>query len=426
MRFVERCPEHEDLLDEAGLVHVDQFLTCVGESVHHRPNRQVHRIHLGGAGEAYLKTDRRVPFRDRWMSWRHGYGAVSKSVREGRVLRQLQAAGVGCPQVLALGEDDGEAFVLLKGESELAPLDRYLLSRPRESDAVLSLLGAELARMHGAGFFHPDLYPKHLLVGRCDGLYRFCILDWQRSVRLRHVSWSRRILDLAVLEAALPTELVGAPERFGLLLGYLDATPGDRPALGRIAEAIKTRGQLLLWHRRVARHRAACRVEVLAEQAVRSRNRHARQIGLDRLASASFSALPLVNFLRPRADLNLRRRLLRQAGRYLRELHETGYEVRDTRLDDWRVERVDDLDGGEILPARIAEFRPTTADPEDIAPGELRALEQQTVLRLGSLSRTDRVRFLNSYLMGGRDETPTSAELRDLVSRILAEREPAG
>jgi tRNA A-37 threonylcarbamoyl transferase component Bud32 len=426
MRFVERCPEHEDLLDEAGLVHVDEFLTCVGESVQHRPNRQVHRIHLGGAREAYLKTDRRVPFRDRWMSWRHGYGAVSKSVREGRVLRQLEAAGVGCPHVLALGEDDGEAFVLLNGEPDLAPLDRYLIDRPRERDAVLSLLGVELARMHVAGFFHPDLYPKHVLVGRSDGLYRFCILDWQRSVRLARVSWSRRILDLAVMEAALPSELIGEPDRFGLLLGYLDATPGDRPALGRIAEAIKTRGQLLLWHRRVARQRAACRVAFLAEQAARSRHRHNRHIALDRLASASFSALPLVNFLRPRADLHLRRRLLRLAGRYLRELHETGYEVRETRLEDWRVERVDDGDGGEILPARIAEFRPTSADPEDIAPAELRALERQTVRRLGGLSRTDRVRFLSGYLAGEGNETPTSAELRDLVSRILAEREPAG
>ena len=202
---------------------------------------------LAGSVEAYLKTDRRIPFRDRWMSWWAGYGAAAKSVREGRVLQQLREAGIGCPEVLALGEDDNEAFVLLKAERDLTPLDRYLLDRPGESDAVLSLLGGELARMHGAGFFHPDLYPKHILVGRCDGLYRFCTLDWQRSVRLRHVPWSRRICDLAVLEAALPAELIGEPDRFGFLLGYLDASTGDRPALGRIAEAIKTRGRLLGW-----------------------------------------------------------------------------------------------------------------------------------------------------------------------------------
>ena len=426
MRFVERNPEHEDLLDEAGLVHVDEFLNCIGESVQHRPDRQVHRVVLSGRIEAYLKTDRRIPLRDRWMSWWAGYGIAAKSVREGRVLQQLREAGIGCPEVLALGEDDGEAFLLLRAERSLTPLDRYLLDRPSESDAVLSLLGAELARMHAAGFYHPDLYPKHLLVGRNDGLYRFCILDWQRSVRMRHVPWSRRILDLAVLEASLPCELIGEPERFGFLLGYLDASPGARPALGRIAEAIKTRGRFMLWQRRVARQRAACRVVVLAEQAARLRNPDDQRIGLGRLAFASFAALPLVNFLRPRADLNLRRRLLRQAGRVLRELHETGYEIRDTRLDDWRVERVEEGDG-DILPVRVTEFRPSTADPDVFAPRELSALERQSARRLGSgLSRTDRVRFLHGYLAGERNETPTSAELRDLVSRILAEREPAG
>jgi tRNA A-37 threonylcarbamoyl transferase component Bud32 len=423
VRFVERCPEHADLLDEAGLVHVDEFLHCVGDVVQHRPNRQVHRVSLAGRATGYLKTDRKIPLRDRWMSWWAGYGAVSKSVREGRVLQQLREAGIGCPQVLALGEDDGEAFLLLKAEPELAPLDRYLLDHPDESDAVLSLLGGELARMHAAGFYHPDLYPKHLLVGRRDGLYRFCILDWQRSVRVRHVSWSRRVTDLAVLEAALPTELVGEPLRFGMLLGYLDASPGHRPALGRIAEAIKMRAWLILRNRRVARQRAAIRLATLA---ARSRDRQSRHIGLDRLASASFSSLPLVNFLRPRTDLNLRRRLLRQAGRALRELHETGYEVAETRLDDWHVQMLDDYEG-DILPARIAEFRPSTADPDELAPAELRMLERRGVEHLGkSLSRTDRVRFLRGYLTSDYGATPTSAELRALVSRILTVRERAG
>jgi hypothetical protein len=117
--------------------------------------------------------------------------------------------------------------------------------------------------------------------------------------------------------------------------------------------------------------------------------------------------------------------VLRQAGRALRDLHETGYEVRGVRLDDWRVEGTD-LGDADILPARIAEFRPSTANPAEIAAAELRALERQAARRLGSgLSRTDRVRFLHGYLASGLD-LPTSAELRDLVRRILTVREPAG
>ena len=162
--------------------------------------------------------------------------------------------------------------------------------------------------------------------------------------------------------------------------------------------------------------------------AARSCDRQDRRIALDRLAPASFACLPLVNFLRPWADLNLRRRLLRQAGRVLRELHETGYEVSGTRLDDWRVEHWGASDDcGDILPARIAEFRVRTAAADELAPVELRQLERRGVERLGrGLSRTDRVRFLRGYLAGDLGMTPTSAELRALLSRILAVREPAG
>src|SRR6476659_3957800 len=118
MAFVEKNPRYDDLLRHAGLETADDFLGAAGEPVNLRAGRQVQRLVLAGDVIGYLKKERVRP-RDRWMSWWAGYGGVAKSVREGLVLQQVAAAGVGCPAVLALGERKGEAFVLLKAETDL-------------------------------------------------------------------------------------------------------------------------------------------------------------------------------------------------------------------------------------------------------------------------------------------------------------------
>jgi hypothetical protein len=97
-------------------------------------------------------------------------------------------------------------------------------------------LGYELAKMHDAGFDHPDLFAKHILVS--DDL-RFCILDWQRARWRKSVSWRLRTRDLALLDATLHDALASDRLRLRCLRAYLRACKQDAPLLARFARSIR-------------------------------------------------------------------------------------------------------------------------------------------------------------------------------------------
>jgi tRNA A-37 threonylcarbamoyl transferase component Bud32 len=174
-----------------------------------------------------------------------GFGWVSKSVREGRLLRQLEAAGIGCPQAIAQGEHAGRAFVLLR-EATGVDLRQYLQEHVDERDALARALGTELAHVHRAGFYHRDLYSKHILVDRDERGWRFCFHDWQRGRRVTRTTWAQRLRDLATLDATLASTLASRRDRLLCWHAYLAAqpVPPARPArLLRIACRLSERLQ---------------------------------------------------------------------------------------------------------------------------------------------------------------------------------------
>jgi tRNA A-37 threonylcarbamoyl transferase component Bud32 len=216
MAYLEIEPRYRALLSAHGYASARAFLDWAGVILSGHRGRHVLRVRLGS--ESFiLKKEHRVPLRDRLASAWAGYGWASKSAREARLLHQLRAAGVPCPQVAAAGEDDGQAFLLLREQTGMTEL-RELLARPlaaADRRALAHALGRELAHIHAAGFTQPDLYVKHILVrGAHDG-FHFCFLDWQRSRPMRRVPWRRRVRDLATLDASLAAELV--PDRLRLI-----------------------------------------------------------------------------------------------------------------------------------------------------------------------------------------------------------------
>jgi tRNA A-37 threonylcarbamoyl transferase component Bud32 len=249
MAFVETMPGDRDLLAGAGLAAPGDFLTLRGVIVSGHPTRHVLRVEIGGTA-FILKKEHRVRWRDRVAGSWFGFGWVSKSVREARLLLALGDAGVSCPAVAAYGEDAGRAFVLLResaGMTELRALLRELSAADRR--ALAGALGRELARTHAAGVDHPDLYAKHVLVHRDAGAFRFCFLDWQRSRRTTRVSWRRRLRDLAALDASLADDLAGDRERLRCLRAYLAAADG--PPWRHVAAAIRRRTAALLTRRKI-------------------------------------------------------------------------------------------------------------------------------------------------------------------------------
>ena len=185
--FVDVAPGWRDFLRRQGWIEAGDFLNLSAAIVSGHPGRSVARIALSDGNctiNVYLKREYRVSLRTRLGNAAAGFGFVSGSLREARILDQLGRAGVGRPERLAAGEDGrGRAFLLVRETPGMTDL-RTWLGRETDPTARLQLaksLGAALARMHAAGITHPDLYAKHVLVAADGATVQF--LDWQRSRR---------------------------------------------------------------------------------------------------------------------------------------------------------------------------------------------------------------------------------------------------
>jgi tRNA A-37 threonylcarbamoyl transferase component Bud32 len=169
---------------------------------------------------AFIKREHQVRWRDRLGGWLAGYGFETRSAREARMLSALQQAGIGCPEWLALGEDDsGCAFLVVRALTDSVELRQHLQTAktPSERRQLAQRLGKALARMHAAGFDHPDLFSKHIFVSK-DG-QKFHFLDWQRS-RRGPVNDRQRARDLATLNATLDDTSVSARDRLECFRSY--------------------------------------------------------------------------------------------------------------------------------------------------------------------------------------------------------------
>jgi len=252
------------------LVCAERLIALPGLIVTGHPGRHVARVAIGDT-TAYLKREHRVLWRDRLRSAVAGFGFSSLAVREARTLEALHRAGVACSDWMAAGEDDhGRAFLLLLALPGAVDLRQFLRDRqdaaPHERYRFARRLGAALAAIHQAGFDHPDLYAKHILVA--PDTQQCYFLDWQRSRRRSFVGWDQRARDLAALDATLADELATRRERLACLGGYLEAVAlserrGSSPPSGppgqarRLAKAVRVHASYLLHHRHIRKERAS-------------------------------------------------------------------------------------------------------------------------------------------------------------------------
>jgi tRNA A-37 threonylcarbamoyl transferase component Bud32 len=256
MGFVTINPKYRAYLDHQGFTEPDRFLALPGVIATGHPQRHVLQLTLGNGPSAlavFLKKEHRVSWKDRLASAWAGFGLVSKSCREAATLQALARMDVDCPEWIAAGEDDsGQAFLLLRAARDGVDLRHFLQQPlpPAERRRWARLLGEALARLHAAGFNHPDLYSKHVLVHPGDG--RFTFMDWQRSRKWHRPSWRRRGRDLAALNATLSDELVSPRDRGMCFRAYCRVSGWfDRRMQRRVGRFILEQSERLLQRSRV-------------------------------------------------------------------------------------------------------------------------------------------------------------------------------
>lgn len=256
MPLVAINPKYQTYLDRQGLSEPARFLALPGVIVTGHPQRHVLQLTLGAGPSAlpvFLKKEHRVSWKDRLASAWAGFGLVSKSRREAATLQALARAGIPCPEWIAAGEDDtGQAFLVVRERAGGVDLRHFLQQTlpPVDRRRWARSLGETLARLHAAGFNHPDLNSKHVLVGPAAG--QICFLDWQRSRRRTRPSWRCRGRDLAALNATLADDLASPRDRLVCLRAYCQAAGiGQGRPRRRLARFIACQSERLLKRRRI-------------------------------------------------------------------------------------------------------------------------------------------------------------------------------
>lgn len=236
-----------------GLRAVPDFLRYAeGSIVGGHPTRDVAYVQFASL-RGFLKRQYTLPWKDQLASWWAGFGWVSKSLREWRVLQELRAHGIGCPEPIATGESVAGAFLLVRALPDAVDLPTFLAQRldANSRQDLFRRVGQAVAHLHGAGFSHPDLYAKHLFLHTQDGSVAF--IDFQRTRRHRSLPWYARARDLAALDASLSHVLVSSRERLVCLQAYLERTTKatSRVLLRQLANAIALRSRHLLRRRKI-------------------------------------------------------------------------------------------------------------------------------------------------------------------------------
>jgi tRNA A-37 threonylcarbamoyl transferase component Bud32 len=264
-------PLYFDHLKRLALDDPDAILELPAVIVSGHLDRNVASIDLGNGNDkvrAFLKREHQIRLKVRLLNAISGFGFVSKSHREAVILRRAQEAGIHCPEWIAFGQTrKGQAFVLVAALDPCVDLRTWLTKSSTStgrSRELAIVLGRKLAQIHNAGFVHPDLYAKHVLVDEESG--DFCFLDWQRSQRSPQVNWNQRYRDLAALHATLPEDATLSKDRTTCLFAYLRETRKQNafavPTLRVAAEGIQKQAAQLLKRRHVRQARQAILTQV--------------------------------------------------------------------------------------------------------------------------------------------------------------------
>lgn len=159
-----------------------------------------------------------------WSGTLRNLARGSRAERLGETVERLEAAGFTPAPLLMLGEErrGGRAMLVTRRVAGV-PLPRFLRDverAPERKRETLRALGAEIARLHRAGFLHGDLTPYNIFVAEGDPA-RFVFIDHERTVRAR-LAWRRRRLRNLVQLCRFELAGMSRADRIRIVDSYAD------------------------------------------------------------------------------------------------------------------------------------------------------------------------------------------------------------
>jgi hypothetical protein len=161
-----------------------------------------------------------------------------RALRAFRMGTALAAAGFGVPTILAAVRRGREGLLVTRdiGGEDVAAAVAARRASVRSKRALLCALGAEVGRLHAAGFVHGDLVPPNVhAVGE-----RFVFLDNDRTRRSRLLVWLAGRRNLVQLGRFVVPGLT-LTDRARVLAAYAAARGLSRRTRRRLARWLVTK-----------------------------------------------------------------------------------------------------------------------------------------------------------------------------------------
>ena len=223
-----------ELPPRLGLELIERALRIAGGAGEHPVRRSRHAstylVRLGtplsGEAEVFVKL----------LDAPRGLRAVrrlflgARAERMQAILEALAAGGFGVAPILILGDERGSGrTMMVTARVAGEPLPRFLrcsVGAPGSRREVLRALGAEVARLHRAGFIHGDLTPYNIFVTAATPA-RFSLIDHERTAEPR-LNWERRRLRNLVQLCRFELDGMGRTDRLRIIHAYSRAM-GEEP-----------------------------------------------------------------------------------------------------------------------------------------------------------------------------------------------------
>lgn len=199
-------------------------------------------VHEGKQKTLYLKRFVRPPARARRSVRRSGSGALSLAGTEWNWILRFRENGINCAGPVALGEEfHGRTEIrsallteAVPGQSLETWANRRDAGRAGDRATIRWLVAATadlIARMHGAGYMHRDLYLCHIFFDpEASPMRALHLIDLQRVLCPRTLRPRWVVKDLAALNYSAPRRLVSRGDRLRWLKRYLGLEKLNGPA----------------------------------------------------------------------------------------------------------------------------------------------------------------------------------------------------
>ena len=256
-------PDYFEALRARGLDSLDGLFSVTNDESLSKPGldpwRERLRLTLKIAGTErtfYLKRFRNPPAGARREVRRAGCRASSMAGLEWNRIHELTRDGIPCPRPVALGEEfhgrkERRSAVLtaaVPGDSLECWAIRWSKENRPTVRKLIPVVADLVARFHGHGYIHRDLYLSHIFYDRMvafdESLH---LIDLQRVMR---PGWNRRrwiVKDLAALNYSTPVHLVSQTDRVRWLKHYLGLVKLDHSAR-RLLYRVVGKTQRMAWH----------------------------------------------------------------------------------------------------------------------------------------------------------------------------------